>query len=285
MESGKILVTGVTGNVAGEMPPLLQKAGLPFIAAARNPEKAREQLGGSIEYIAFDFEAPETFRPALEQSDKVFLIRPPAISDIRRLVPFLTACKQAKVRHIVFLSLLGAEKMPFVPHRKIEACILKAGIPYTFLRASFFMQNLSTTHRDEIRNENMIYVPAGNGRTSFIDVRDIAEVAVRAFHDPQHLNQAYSLTGFEALTYNQVAEIFSSVLGRTITYVSPPPSQFRARLIERGVPKDMATVMVGIYVTARIGLAKKVTPDIERILGRKPISMHTFIEDYQSWWK
>ena len=72
---------------------------------------------------------------------------------------------------------------------------------WTFLRASFFMQNLSTTHRDDIRERGDVFVPAGKGKTSFIDVRDIADVAVKALTEPGHENKAYPLTGDVALNY------------------------------------------------------------------------------------
>ncbi|MDA1475820.1 Rossmann-fold NAD(P)-binding domain-containing protein [Bacillus changyiensis] len=88
--------------------------------------------------------------------------------------------------------------------------MIKSGIPYTFLRSSFFMQNLVHQHVEELRKDRQIFVPAGNGRTSFIDVRDIASVVVKTLTESGYKNQVYSLTGSEALTYYKVADMLTA---------------------------------------------------------------------------
>lgn len=108
-------------------------------------------------------------------------MRPPDLAIPKKQIePAILYAKSAGVEHIAFMSLLLAEKNSFVRHHKIEKLIVAPGVPYTFLRPSFFMQNLSTTHALEIKSMNEILVPAGRGKTSFIDVRDIAAVAVEA---------------------------------------------------------------------------------------------------------
>lgn len=138
----------------------------------------------------------------------------------------------------MFLSLLGVEKNPIVPHHKIEKIIKKSGIPYTFLRPSFFMQNLISQHGEELRKEKEIYVPAGKGKTSFIDVRDIGTVTARILTENGHENKGYSLTGTEALDYYEVAEILSEELGETIKYVNPSVLQFRDKMLTKGIQKE-----------------------------------------------
>jgi len=83
------------------------------------------------------------------------------------------------VRHVVFLSLLGAERNPILPHTKIEKVLMASGAAWTMLRCGFFMQNLNTTHLADIREYDDLFIPAGGGKTSFIDVRDIGAVAAR----------------------------------------------------------------------------------------------------------
>lgn len=128
---------------------------------------------------------------AFDGVDRLFLVRPPAISDTRRHVnPAIDAARPAGVRHVVLLSLLGAEKNPILPHRRIEQHLEAAGPAWTFLRAGFVMQNLSTTHRPEIRDEGVIAVPAGRGKTSFVDARDIAAAGAIVLAEPGHRNRA-----------------------------------------------------------------------------------------------
>lgn len=280
---GKILITGATGNVGAEVLRLLQNEGIAVKAAVRKSGKR----GGAAqtEYVEFDFEQRRTFADALRGVRRLFLVRPPEISDVKKNInPFVDAAKAAGVEHIVFLSLLGAERNRIVPHAKIERHIKRSGVAYTFLRASFFMQNLSTTHLEEIKQRDEIFVPAGAGKTSFIDARDIAEIAVKALTEKGHENKAYDLTGSEALSYYEVADIFTETLGRRITYRNPSIFRFALRRYRKGDNLTFILVMIGIYTTARIGLAARVAEDAKNLLGREPISMRRFIEDYKGCW-
>lgn len=132
------------------------------------------------------------------------------------------------------------EKNPIVPHHKIEKIIKESGIPYTFLRPSFFMQNLISQHGEELRKEKIIFVPAGKGKPSFIDVRDIATVAAKILTEDGHENKGYSLTGCEALDYYEVADIISKELGETITYVNPSIPKFKRKMLAKGIQSEFA---------------------------------------------
>jgi uncharacterized protein YbjT (DUF2867 family) len=235
--------------------------------------------------VGFDFTEPATYAPAFRGARRLFLVRPPAIAAVwRSIFPALRAAREAGVRHIVFLSLLGAEQNPLVPHRWVEWYLQSLDVEWTFLRPSFFMQNLVTTHRNEIRDRNEIFVPAGDGRTSFIDARDVAAVAVRALTETGHANRAYALTGAEALTYGEVAHILSDVLGRPIRYRDPSLLDFVRRQLGQK-PLGFVLVMAGIYLTARWGLAGRTTDTVHRLLERPPITLQQFARDYQSAWE
>jgi uncharacterized protein YbjT (DUF2867 family) len=280
----KILVTGATGNVGTEVIRLLQPQNCHVVAAVRNPDKAQHTLGNNIDCVSFDFTNPDTFTNAFLGVNKLFLVRPPALANLSKyFAPALNAAIAAGVEHVVFLSILGAERNKVVPHSQIERYITELGIKFTFLRASFFMQNLNTTHREDIQNGEL-FLPAGNGKTSFIDVRDIAAVAVRALIEDGHSNRAYALTGNEALTYYEVADIFTSVLGKQIRYPNPSLLKFIWVMRSRGLKLDFVLIMAAIYTTARLGLAGAVTPDTEQLLGRPPLTMRQYVEDYRQFW-
>ncbi|WP_229366021.1 SDR family oxidoreductase [Fibrisoma montanum] len=232
--SERILISGATGNVGLEtLRELMQRPDTPsveIIAGVQDPEQARKTIAVQPDgFVKLDFTDAATFGPALKGVSRLLLVRPPQLADVDKYFkPFIDVVKQKPIRQIVFLSLQGVENNALTPHYKIEKLIVEAGIPYTFLRPSFFMQNLSTTHRDEIRLRNEIFVPAGNGQTSFVDVRDIGAVAalVLTSNGDEHLNKGYELTGSEALTYGEVAELLTKVLGRAITYRNPSVPRF-----------------------------------------------------------
>ena len=282
---GKILITGALGNVGAEVVKRLQESGRPFRAAERDVTRLRERFGADMDAVAFDFTRKETYGPAFDGVEKMFLMRPPQIANIQRdMVPALDAARAAGVKQVVFLSLIGIERAKIVPHYKVEAYLRASGQGWTFLRCSFFMQNLNTTHRIEIRERDEIFVPVGPARTSFIDVRDIAAVAAVALTEPGHEGQAYDLTGSEALDYWQVAEIMSRILGRKITYRNPNPLSFLASHLRRGTSLTFALVMSGLYLSTRNGMAERVTGEVERLTGRKPIAFAQYVRDYQDAW-
>jgi len=282
-----ILVTGATGNVGREVVRLLSDLDYPVTAAVRNPIEALKSFGSNVRCVSFDFTNPETFTNAFAGINKLFLVRPPAIADIHKITPALNAAKRSGVEEIVFLSIIGADKNRIVPHYAIERAIEQLNIPSVFLRCSFFMQNLNTTHREDIRLRDRLFMPAGNGRTSFIDVRDIAAVAVKILTESKGelpIDCAYDLTGATALTYAEVANTFTTVLGRPIQYTNPSIPIFIWQMLRQGFPLQFVLVMVGIYTTARFRLADMVTTDVQQLLGRSPISIDRYVEDYRECW-
>ncbi len=289
----RILITGASGNVGLEtLRELMHHPGHPnqftVTAGVRNPVGDRDRLTVQPDgFVRLDFEDPATFAPALTGIDRVLLVRPPQLADVTKyFAPFVQAMKQAGTKQVAFLSLQGVDNNPVTPHHKIEELIFGSGIPYTMLRPSFFMQNLSTTHRNEIRDRSEIFVPAGNGRTSFVDVRDIGAVAALALTDPKHLNQAYELTGSEALTYGEVAHILTEVLGRRITYANPSLIRFIWQKWQRERnPIGFVLIMVALYTVAKLGKAARLTNTTEQLLGRKPITFYQFASDFQAAWR
>jgi uncharacterized protein YbjT (DUF2867 family) len=281
----KIFLTGITGNVGSAVVDYLKSEKINFIAGVRNIEKS-VKLDKSIEYRQFDFENADTYEIALKGVNKVFLVRPPQLTDVKGIfTPFIERCKINGVKQIVFLSLLGAEKNPFPPHHKIEKAILAAGIAYTFIRPSFFMQNLSTTHAEDIKLRDDLFIPSGRAKISFIDTRDIGEIIGRTLAEEGHENKAYAITGSEAITYFRVADSMTKIFGRKITYSNPGLFKFRKDMINRGIKKEFATVMMVLYLTTKLGMANHVTGTAEVLLKRKPRTIEDFIKDHVEVWK
>lgn len=280
-----ILVTGALGNVGTEVVKALQAAGRRVRAADVDETKLKEKFGAAVETVRFDFTDHATYAKTFDGIRRIFIMRPPHISKIRRdMLPALVAARQAGVKHAVFLSIIGIDNATFVPHYKVETYLKEQNFETTFLRCSFFMQNLNTSHRREIRERNEIFVPVGNARTSFIDVRDIGAVAAHCLATDGHAGKNYDLTGAEALDYWQAARILSDTLGREIRYGNPNPLSFFVETVRRGAPLGFALVVMGLYTSTRFGMAEPVTNEVERLLGRKPITFKQYTEDFKDAW-
>lgn len=284
---GKILITGATGNVGRYTAEYLLGAGEEVKAASKSKDKVTKLFGNAAEYCEFDFQRPETFDGALKETDRVFLMRPPQMGNPEELYPFLDAVKKkGDIRLVVFLSLQGAEKNPMPPHHKIEKYMIHTSLPYCFMRPGFFMQNLSGVHAFEIKYFDRIVVPAGKSLTGFIDAKDIGDISGMVLSRPEgHEEKAYEITGPEAIDYYKAAEILSQELGRKITYteVSPGKALYYWTHI-RGLEEEYSKVMNMLYRLTRMGMAKTVTDDFEKITGRKARSFQEFVrENKESW--
>jgi len=278
----KILITGASGNVGQYIVKNLLELNQELVLTSTNPEKLSEMYQGLAEIVYFDFQKVETFDKALVGVDRVYLMRPPHLGNPKDLYPFLDALKNYPIKHIVFLSLMGIENNRIPPHYKIEKYIQKCGIPYTFIRPGFFMQNISGIHSYEIRKNDEIWVPAGNSKTSFIDAQDIGYAISKILHNSiDHINKAYTLTGSIALDYYEIANIISKTTQRTIIYRNPSFLEYRNYYINhRKLDKQYVNVTIGLYLITRLGNAKRVTDDYFLITGKKPTSFYEFCEHH-----
>lgn len=268
-----ILVTGSNGTI-GRL-------------VARNLTDAGAQVRHADLDTPFDFTKPQTWN-VFEGIDTMFLVRPPALSNISRdMIPSLEAARAAGVKHVVLLSLQGAERNKVVPHAKIEAWLRSSGMAWTFVRPSFFMENLSTTHVSDIRDRDEICVPAGKGATSFVAAHDVAAVAsVALLHPEQHRFAAWTPTGPQALTYYEVAAMLTATLGRTITYTKPGLVRyFRHATATLNMPPAMAAVTCAIYTIARLGKAGGLTDDVHKVTGVDPMSFQNWAQAHQQVWR
>ena len=274
-----ILVTGATGRTGGAVAgALATMAGARVRAASRGADPVP-----GAEPVRLDYAEPATFGPALEGATRLFVLHPPGVP-LDKLTAFLDAALAGGVRRVVLQSVRGAEASRFLPHRRAEAAVRERFPEWTMLRPADYMQNLADVHREAIR-AGEIAVPAGRGRSPFVDVADVGAVGALALTEDGHAGRGYALTGPDALTLSEVAATLSDVLGRPVRYRPLSVPRFvieQVRRYDRPVP--MALVMSALYTSQRLGRAGGVTDEVERLLGRPATPLRAFAERERDVW-
>jgi len=249
-----ILIYGSSGTVGSEVVRQLEAAGVPFRRANRQA-------------------------PDFSGVDKVFLLSP---TDAASELAIVEEAKRAGVKHIVKLSVYGAEEEGFEfarIHRSVEKAIEQSGLAWTFIRPNGFMQNMANYNGATIKSQGAFYGSAGAGRVSHVDVRDIAAVAVAALTQPGHENKSYTLTGPEAITYDEVASKISAAAGREVKYVDLPPDQLRQGMTSAGVPGEYADKLLDLNRYYKEDRMSDVTGDVKQVTGRDARSFNDYVRD------
>ena len=276
-----ILITGASGNVGKEVLKQMTQIGAKVRAAFQSVSKSASALSG-VDLSTVDYNQPETLRAALTGVDRVFLVGPPTAQLPILERKAMDVIRQSEVRIVVKLSAMGGRDVIFPrQHAQSEDYIQSSGVPYTFLRPNGFMQNLVNYDAPTINAQNAFYGSQGDAQVSQIDIRDVAAVAVKALTEDGHAGKAYTLTGPEALTNGEIAQVLSEGLGREIQYVDLSPAQLKGALLSAGVPEWNADALIDLQRFYREGKAAIVTRDVEELLGRKPISFAQFSRDYR----
>jgi uncharacterized protein YbjT (DUF2867 family) len=283
-----ILVTGASGNIGSEIVKQLLGVAPAFSikAAVHSRQNVKNVKDGDrVKVIPIDYNESDTLREALRDVDKLFLLTPDVPNAAYLASNAVTEAKKAGIRHIVKQSVMGANLDADVGtmrlHRQVEEIIEQSGIPFTFLRPNEFMQNFINFHSPSIKGTNAFYIPLEDAKVSLVDVRDIAAVAVKSLIDEdRHKNKIYLITGPEALSYHQVAEILSNTTGRKIDYVNISDVEARAAMKEIGMSDWLINTVSELSDYFRKGKASEISSAVEEVTGNKPISFSQFANDY-----
>lgn len=279
-----VLVTGASGNVGAYVVEFLLELNEQVVVAGTDILKLQKMFGGDVKSVCLDFTKRETFEAATEDVDRVFLMRPPHLGKPEDLYPFIDHLKSKQIELISFLSLMGVEKNTIPPHHKIEKYIERSEIPYAHIRPGFFMQNISGIHAKEIREDDMIFIPAGISKASFIDAKDIGLATATVLHDAKrYKNTAHTITGSQSLDYDEIAAVLSDVTERKITYAKPSFIRYWFRYVfRRKLDMNYVNVTVALYLMTRMGSAQAITHTFYELTGREPRTFKTFALEHLS---
>jgi uncharacterized protein YbjT (DUF2867 family) len=276
----RVLVTGATGNTGSGLVPALRKAGVNVRAFVRDETKAQSLKDLGAEIVVGDLDRPETIAPAVEGVDKIYLLTWNGPTQAQQAINVIQAAKKAGNPHVVRHSMWGSEKSRIIQQGdQVEAALFSSGLPWTLLKPTFFMQNLMMAAQT-IASDGMLYWDTGDGKLGMIDLRDIVEAAFAVLTGEGHEGKSYILTGPEAVSMYDVANTFSNVLGKKVTYVSVPGEASLQSMLSMGFPEWIARGYGELMVGFSEGFASRTNDNVATLTGHPARSIEQFARDY-----
>jgi len=277
-----ILVTGATSAVGKAVIKELLARKVLVRAFLRKPVDAAKLQAQGVEAFLGDMTKQASVAQALQGIESVYLITPVAEYLLETEGLWAQEGKKAGIRHLIKQSEIGADPQSLSPllqyHGRAENAIRTSGVPYTILRTLYFMQNFAPMYAHSIITRGMIYAPLADARMSYVDARDVGAVAARLLTKEGHQYQEYEVTGPEAITCTQLAEIFSSLLHTPVHYATISDEETEKALLGRYSPWR-ARAVVTLLQFYRQGGGNLVTPVVDEVTGRKPCTAAAFISE------
>jgi uncharacterized protein YbjT (DUF2867 family) len=278
-----ILVTGATSAVGKAVIKELLARKVFVRAFLRQPVDAAKLQAQGVEVFLGDMTKQASVAQALQGIESVYLITPVAEHLLETEGLWAQEGKKAGIRHLIKQSEIGADPQSLSPllqyHGRAEDAIRTSGVPYTILRTLYFMQNFAPMYAHSIITRGMIYAPLADARMSYVDARDVGAVAARLLTKEGHQYQEYEVTGPEAITCTQLAEIFSSLLHTPVHYATISDEETEKALLGRYSPWR-ARAVVTLLQFYRQGGGNLVTPVVDEVTGRKPCTAAAFISEH-----
>ena len=277
-----IFLTGVTGKIGGETAKHLIAEGASLRALVRDDAKAADLKAAGVELVVGDIADADAVNKGLDGAEKAFLLLPNGEHQEANEKRFTDLAVAAGIKHLVKMSSMEAVADAETPipraHWASEEHIRASGLSWTMVKPNFFMQNLLTS-AGAIKEQRKFFLPMGDGKTGMADGRDIGAVCAEVLTGDGHVGQSYDITGPEILTFYDVADRFSEVLGEKVEYDPMPLDQFRERMTGILEPWHLNAVCELFREIAEIGL-DHTTDAFKELIGRDPISVKQFIQDH-----
>jgi (4-alkanoyl-5-oxo-2,5-dihydrofuran-3-yl)methyl phosphate reductase len=276
------LITGATGDIGSKVAEGLIRQGERPRVFVRDEQKARSQFGDRVDVFVGDLADPRSLKRALQGVDALFLVNSGPQIPIRDEIAAKVA-RETGVKHLVKLSSMDVEQGLAIGawHERGEAAIRASGIPFTFVRPTGFMSNLFAW-APAIKGEGLVRASTGNGKRPFIHSNDIAAVAVVALTDRAYQGDSLAITGPEALSFPDVTAKIGKAIGKSLTFQAISDEEARERYSRVSGSEEETNAHISLWRAIREGRLATVTNNVERILGRKPISLDEWLVENAS---
>ncbi len=280
----KLLITGGTGVLGGEIASQLAASGFTGRALVRRPDRAGSLTALGFEVVVGDLAEPETLDAALDGVDTVLLCSGDDPDQVAVQSNLIDASVKAGVRHAVKVSAHTAGSTPpvsfGVAHRQVEDYLARADLSYTIVRPYQLMQNF-VRFALHIVSRGKVIAPVKNAGIALVDMRDVAAVVVHALTQEGHAGRIYEVSGPESLTCARATHIISHVVGRPVTHVSPPP--FLTAWLLRwmtDLPRSEIPLVCELFASIRDGDQETVTDVVAQIAGQIPRTFDEYVREH-----
>ncbi|KAK0221292.1 hypothetical protein IW262DRAFT_1372725 [Armillaria fumosa] len=270
-----ILLTGGTGKTATRIAGLLRDANQPVLLTSRKGVVPHPFKG-----VRFDWFDPSTFENVFTADpniNRIYLVAPPTSEVFPLMKPFVDLAVQKGIKRFVLLTATTTIDGYPLTGFKVHEYLLSLNVDYAVLRPSWFFENFLTRHLRSIKEKNTIISASADGKIGFISADDIADLAVSTLMDEKSHNTDHIITGPELLTYDDIAAIFTEVLGRKITHTRIAVEELKQRYISLGIPEDFAGMLSSLEGWNANGGEEDIFKVSKKVTGKR--TLRSFVEE------
>lgn len=289
--SDKIFVTGAAGQLGRLVIKHLLARGVVhnrIVAGTRSPDKLSDLVAAGIEVRKADFEDRDGLTRSFEGVDTVLIISTDALDGagtrLKQHRNAVASARAAGVQRLAYTSLPNPSSslLTFAPdHLETERTIEATGLPYVFFRNSWYQENLLMSLPNALKSGHW-HTAAQGGKTSFVAREDIAEAIAAALTTSTFENRTYTLTGPEALSHQQIADLARQATGRPLAVVHVTDEEFATGLQAAGLPDVFVFVLTSAEAEVRAGNLSIVTDHLQSLIGRAPKRLADYLEEAKS---
>ncbi|MGS2738487.1 SDR family oxidoreductase [Sinomicrobium sp. M5D2P17] len=287
----KIIVTGATGHYGYSVIESLIENGVNerlIYAMVRDYTKVEKLKSLNVNIVFGDYNNYDSMLKAFSGIDKLLFVSSDELENrSEQHIQVVNVAVESGIKYILYTSQEHKEVnfslIEFIlsSHLATENAIKGSGMNYTILRNGLYMDILPSFLGENIFKYG-IYLPAGNGRIGFALRSEMAETAAKVLISTRHKNKTYSVSG-DSYSFSEIAEHISQITGKNITYLSPSLDTFLKTVIDQGMSKRCAKMIGGFSAATRQGELESNGSQMEKLLGRKPLSMKQYLEEIFIW--